>query len=163
MAQLIENKPPRRALIATLLHFCTSAAPFALRWEPHARRSNRASACSGPPALGCSPSRDPFEKALHAGALTPHQGEELARVEIGGVLPEESLHAPADVERPPRREPVSFGDNPVVVQRVQHRSGVPASGRAPVRASERASVLARALTSRRPGDSTIAVRKKGFR
>ena len=64
--------------------------------------------------------RDPIEETLHAGAFAPHQGEEFFRVEIGGFVAEESLHAPLNVGRGPGAEAVAFGDDPVVAEGVQH-------------------------------------------
>ena len=72
---------------------------------------------------------DPFEEALHPGALAPHEAQEFLRVEIGGFVAEKSLHAPLDVGRFPGRETVAFRDNPVIAQRVQHGVGSPCEAR----------------------------------
>jgi hypothetical protein len=86
----------------------------------------RCSAFQIPSAERCSRSRgaaahaDPLEKSFHASAFAPHQFEELSRIEVRRFLPEECLHAPADVRRSPRRKAMPFRNNPVVAQRVQH-------------------------------------------
>ena len=71
-------------------------------------------------ALGAAAGGDPVEETFHAGAFTPHQGEEFADVEIRGFVPEECFHAPLNVGGSPGAETVAFGDDPVVAEGVQH-------------------------------------------
>lgn len=71
-------------------------------------------------ALSASAGGDPVEEALHAGAFTPHQGEEFVGVEIGGFVAEEGFHAPLNVGGAPGAEAVTFRDDPVVAESVQH-------------------------------------------
>jgi hypothetical protein len=63
---------------------------------------------------------DPVEETFHASALAPHQGEEFAGVEMGGFFAEECFEAPLNIGRGPGTEAVAFGDDPVVVEGVQH-------------------------------------------
>jgi hypothetical protein len=89
--------------------------------------------------LGAAAGGDPVEKALHTGALAPHQGEEFAGVEVGGFVAEERFHAPLDVRGGPGTEAVAFGDDPVVAEGVQHmacNSNVRTSGRISADATE---------------------------
>ena len=90
-------------------------------------------------ARGAAADSDPFEKSFHARAFAPHQSEKSARIEVRRFLSEERLHAPADVGRSPRREPMPFRDDPVVAQGVQHCEG------------------------EFPGDSTMRCDNEGFR
>jgi hypothetical protein len=81
---------------------------------------------------GAAAGGDPVEETLHAGAFTPHQGEEFAGVEIRGFMAEEGFHAPLDIRRGPGAETVTFGDDPVVAEGVQHvacNSNMRTSGR----------------------------------
>ena len=71
-------------------------------------------------ALGAAAGGDPVEEALHVGAFAPHQGEEFAGVEVRGFVAEEGFHAPLDVGGGPGAEAVTFGDDPVVAEGVQH-------------------------------------------
>jgi hypothetical protein len=89
--------------------------------------------------LGVPAGGDPVEKALHASAFTPHQGEEFAGVEIRGFVAEEGFHAPLDIRRGPGAETVAFGDDPVVAESVQHvacNSNMRPSGRISADATE---------------------------
>src|SRR5215469_8073472 len=63
---------------------------------------------------------DPVEEALHTGAFTPEERKEFMGVEIRGFVAEESFHAPLNVWRGPRTQPVALGDDPVVAEGVQH-------------------------------------------
>ena len=89
--------------------------------------------------LGAAAGGDPVEEALHAGAFAPHQGEEFAGVEVGGFVAEERFHAPLNVGGGPGTETVTFGDDPVVAEGVQHvacNSNVRTSGRIGADATE---------------------------
>ena len=87
---------------------------------------------------------DPFEKALHAIAFAPHQGEEFAGVEVRGFVTEESFHAPLDVGGGPGAEAIAFGDDPVVAEGVQHVAGA-VDGRIGAEAIDVQAIVLRAM------------------
>src|ERR1017187_2488344 len=70
--------------------------------------------------MGRLPLPHPFQKTLHAGALAPHQAEELDRAKIVGLVAEECFEAPLNVGRFPRAQAVALGDDPVVAKSDEH-------------------------------------------
>lgn len=91
-----------------------------------AGESLKASLCVLPSALspsarlGFAALGNPCEKTPQACPFAPHQRKEFARVEFRSFLAKKSFQAPSNVRRCPGTQPVPFGGDPVIVQRVPH-------------------------------------------
>jgi hypothetical protein len=70
--------------------------------------------------LSPSPFGDPAKESFHPRTLAPHKVDKLSHIEIGRFPAEKCFQPPSYVRRRPRTQTISFGDDPVIPQCVQH-------------------------------------------
>jgi hypothetical protein len=92
--------------------------------------------------------------------LAPHESHELARIEIRRFTAKKCFQPPSYVRRRPRAQTISFRDDPVIPQGVQHstnparpRTGITAPAVIPSAAKDLCSFLGLAVPASECGNS----------